>query len=255
MPTRPSDPSAETTHFGFREVPRRAKAGLVREVFDSVAGRYDVMNDLMSLGLHRLWKRALVDWLRPRPGMQLADLAGGTGDIAFRFLELAGGGAAATVVDINASMLAVGRARAGRHGHAGAVSWTVGDAERLPLADASVDAVTIAFGIRNCTEPAAVLREAHRVLRFGGRFLCLEFSRLALPGLSPLYDAWSFQAIPRIGQLVTRDRDAYVYLVESIRRFPEQERFAAMLAEAGLAQVAWRNLSGGVAAMHSGWKI
>ena len=246
-----STPPPDTTHFGFREVARTEKAGLVRDVFDSVADRYDLMNDLMSLGLHRLWKRALVDWLKPRPGMRLADLAGGTGDVAMRFLELAGGGAEAVVVDINPSMLAVGARRSGASG----ALWAAGDAERLPLADRSVDAVTIAFGIRNCTDIPAVLAEARRVLRFGGRFLCLEFSHLVLPGVGGLYDAWSFRAIPRIGRLVASDRAAYQYLVESIRRFPDQESFAGMIGDAGLTRVDWRNLSGGIAAMHSAWRI
>ena len=248
-----SEPVEGEADFGARKVPRAAKAGLVRGVFESVAPRYDLMNDLMSLGAHRLWRRALIDWLKPRPTMHLLDLAGGTGDIAQRFLAAAGG--RVTVLDINGAMLQVGRRRlAGRNG-AARIDWLQGDAERLPVRDRAVDAVTIAFGIRNCTDIAAVLAEARRVLRPGGRFLCLEFSRLALPGLAPIYDAYSTRVIPRLGEFVARDREAYVYLVESIRRFPPQRQFADMLETAGLGRVSWRDLTGGVVAMHSGWRI
>jgi len=243
---------ANEADFGFRQVPKADKARLVRGVFDRVAGRYDLMNDLMSAGAHRLWKAALIDWLKPRPEMHLLDLAGGTGDIAFRFR--AAGGGRVTVIDVNAEMVAVGRARARRRSCDG-VDWTVGDAERLPVADGAADAVTIAFGIRNCTDVGAVLREARRALKPGGRFICLEFSRLALPNLAPLYDAYSFRVIPAVGRIVAGDRDAYRYLVESIRRFPDQERFKAMIEAAGFGQVAYRNLAGGVAALHSGWRL
>ncbi|MDP6704831.1 MAG: class I SAM-dependent methyltransferase [Alphaproteobacteria bacterium] len=241
--------------FGFRRVPKADKATLVRDVFDTVARRYDVMNDLMSLGAHRVWKRALIDWLRPRPEMHLVDLAGGTGDIATRYLSAGGG--RVTVVDINGEMLSVGRRRVARRlaDGGGEIAWVQGDAERLPLVDGAADAVTIAFGIRNCTDIAAVLREARRVLKPGGRFLCLEFSRLALPGLAGLYDSYSFRLIPGLGAVVAGDRQAYRYLVESIRRFPDQSQFAAMIDEAGLARVNWRNLAGGVAAIHSAWRI
>ena len=243
----------DETHFGAETVPRAAKAGLVRGVFERVAPRYDLMNDLMSLGAHRLWRRALIDWLRPRPEMHLLDLAGGTGDMALRFLGAGGG--RVTVLDVNAAMLEVGRQRLARRRPEGRIDWLQGDAERLPIRDRAVDAVTIAFGIRNCTDIAAVLAEARRVLRPGGRFLCLELSRLALPGLARAYDAYSEHVIPRIGELVTRDREAYVYLVESIRRFSPQQQFADMLEAAGLGRVGWRNLSGGIVAMHSGWRI
>ena len=243
---------ADEADFGFRRVPREDKGRLVRGVFDRVAARYDLMNDLMSAGAHRLWKAALIDRLKPRPAMRLLDLAGGTGDIAFRFR--AAGGGPVTVIDVNAEMVGVGRGRARRRGLDG-VEWAVGDAERLPVADRAADAVTIAFGIRNCTDVAAVLREARRVLKPGGRFLCLEFSRLALPNLAPAYDAYSFKVIPEIGRLVTGDREAYRYLVESIRRFPDQARFKAMLEEAGLERVVYDNLAGGVAAIHSGWRL
>ena len=243
---------AEQADFGFQRVRREEKSRLVRGVFDSVAGRYDLMNDLMSAGAHRLWKAALIDALKPRPGMHLLDLAGGTGDVAFRFR--AAGGGRVTVIDVNAEMVGVGRARAARRKIEG-VDWVVGDAERLPVPDRAADAVTIAFGIRNCTDVSAVLREARRALKPGGRFICLEFSRLALPNLAPLYDAYSFKVIPAVGRAVTGDREAYCYLVESIRRFPDQERFRAMLEEAGLERATYRNLAGGIAALHAGWRL
>ena len=247
-------PSAETTHFGYREVSAAEKPRLVRGVFERVARRYDVMNDLMSAGLHRLWKAALVDWLRPRPTMHLVDVAGGTGDIAFRFL--AAGGGRASLLDINPAMLAVGRQRARRaRVDPQRLDWLCGDGERLPLPPRGVDAWTCAFGLRNMTDVPAALAEARRVLKPGGRFLALEFSRLALPNLEPVYDAYSFRVIPRLGQWVAGDREAYQYLVESIRRFPEQRRFAQMIEAAGFGNVAWRNLAGGVAALHSAWAI
>ncbi len=241
----------DTVSFGFAEVAASEKTGLVRGVFDSVAARYDLMNDAMSLGAHRIWKRALIDWLRPRSETRLLDLAGGTGDVARRFL--AAGGGEVVVADINEAMLAAGRKR-GR-GAGDRLRRVASDAERLPFADHAFDAVTIAFGIRNCTDISAVLEEARRVLRPGGRFLCLEFSRLALPGLERLYDAYSFRVVPRMGALLTGDPEAYVYLVESIRRFPDQRRFVAMIEDAGLARVEYRDLSGGIVAMHSAWKI
>lgn len=247
------DPSDSETHFGYRTVPEEQKSGLVRDVFDSVAGRYDLMNDLMSGGIHRLWKNAFMDTLRPRADMRLLDVGGGTGDIAFRFLER--GGREAVVCDINAEMLKVGRDRAIDRGLLSGLTWICGDAESLPVPDRSVDAFTIAFCIRNVTRIDAALAEARRVLRPGGRFLCLEFSHVALPLLSAGYDAYSFKLLPWIGQVVTGDRESYQYLVESIRRFPDQETFAAMIADAGLDQVTWRNLSGGIAAIHSAWRI
>lgn len=240
--------SESETHFGFRKVRTGDKAGLVRDVFDRVAGRYDLMNDTMSLGLHRAWKDAFVGWLVPRGQIKVADLAGGTGDIARRIVARAPE-AEVTVIDINAEMLAVGRRRVD------GVDWICGDAERLPLPDSCMDAVTIAFGIRNCTSPAAVLAEARRVLRPGGRFLCLEFSRNQVVGLDALYDTYSFKVIPRLGGLLAGDRDAYQYLVESIRQFPDQATFAAMIEAAGLSQVKVRNLAGGIAAMHSAWRV
>ncbi|HZD26228.1 MAG TPA: class I SAM-dependent methyltransferase [Alphaproteobacteria bacterium] len=243
----------ELAHFGFREIPAAEKASRVRAVFDSVARRYDLMNDLMSGGLHRLWKDAFVTWLRPRAGMHLVDLAGGTGDIAFRFRRAGGG--PVIVTDINAAMLSVGRGRAERRRLSEGLTWLCGDAEALPLPDGCADAVTCAFGIRNMTHVEAALAEIRRVLKPGGRFLCLEFSRLALPGLQGLYDAYSFRVVPRLGGLVAQDEESYRYLVESIRRFPDQDHFAAMIAAAGLGNVEYRNLAGGIAAMHSAWRI
>ncbi|MDP7549403.1 MAG: class I SAM-dependent methyltransferase [Alphaproteobacteria bacterium] len=241
-----------STDFGFQSVPWGEKTARVREVFDSVAGRYDVMNDLMSGGLHRLWKAAFITWLRPRTKMHLLDLAGGTGDIAFRFL--AAGGGRVTVADINQEMLLVGRKKARRRA-GGAIDWLCTDGESLPIPDASVDAVTCAFGIRNMTDKPQALAEIHRVLKPGGRFMCLEFSRLALPGLADLYDKYSFQVVPRLGRMVAGDEDSYRYLAESIRTFPDQDTFAAMITDAELDNVSYRNLAGGIAAMHSAWRI
>jgi ubiquinone/menaquinone biosynthesis methyltransferase len=248
------------THFGFRNVASSEKSGLVRGVFDSVASRYDIMNDLMSAGLHRLWKNALIDELDPKPGMRLLDVAGGTGDIAFRFLERSGkqsGEAKADVIvcDINASMLTVGRKRAAGRGFRDQLSWVCGDAELLPVKTHATDAYTIAFGIRNVTHIEKALAEAYRALKPGGRFLCLEFSQVALPLLAPLYEAYSFRVIPKLGQMITGDGEAYQYLVESIRRFPAQEKFARLIEAAGFSKVRYRNMSGGVVALHSGWRI
>jgi demethylmenaquinone methyltransferase / 2-methoxy-6-polyprenyl-1,4-benzoquinol methylase len=247
-----------TVSFGYRDVAEDEKSRLVGKVFTSVAARYDVMNDLMSMGIHRIWKQAMIDWLSPAPGTQLIDVAGGTGDISFRFLERLGSkaaGAKAVVCDINAEMLAVGRERAREQGHADHVTFVCADGEKLPYPDASFDAYTIAFGIRNFTHIDKALVEAYRVLKPGGRFLCLEFSKVDNALLSTLYDAWSFNVIPAVGQLVTNDRASYQYLVESIRRFPPQKKFADMITAANFAQVKWRDLSGGIAAMHSGWKF
>jgi demethylmenaquinone methyltransferase/2-methoxy-6-polyprenyl-1,4-benzoquinol methylase len=241
------------THFGFRDVEAGEKAGLVRDVFDRVAGRYDLMNDLMSGGVHRLWKATLIDQLRPRGDMRLLDVAGGTGDIAVRFRRAGGG--PVTVCDINAEMVGVGRDRAIDANLTTGIDWIVGDAEALPLPSASVDAYTIAFGLRNVTHIESALAEAHRVLRPGGRFLCLEFSHVARPTLAALYDRYSFNVLPALGRLVARDADAYRYLAESIRQFPDQASLAASLGEAGFERVDFRNLTQGVAAIHSGWRI
>ena len=247
------NPATETADFGFRSIPRAKKAGMVRAVFESVAPKYDLMNDIMSLGVHRVWKRIFVGDLNPRPGYRLLDLAGGTGDIAFGWL--AEGGGRAVLSDINPAMLSVGRDRALNKGLVGDVSFLVADAERLPLPDRSVDRVSMAFGLRNCTDKDAVLSEARRVLKPGGRFLCLEFSKVQVAVLAPIYDAWSFKVLPRIGQIIAKDGDSYQYLAESIRTFPDQERLAGMMRSAGLSRVTVRNLSGGIAAIHAGWRL
>jgi len=247
-----SDNSA-TIDFGFREVPVAAKRQLVREVFDSVAGKYDLMNDLMSLGVHRLWKRDFIAALEPRPGRTLLDLAGGTGDIATGWLKRGGG--PAILSDINAAMLSVGRDRATASGLLADLAFLVTDAEAIPLPDSAVDRVSMAFGLRNCTNKDRVLAEARRVLKPGGKFFCLEFSRLQIAAFERLYDAWSFQALPRIGGAVAKDSASYQYLAESIRMFPDQETLAGMMAAAGLERVSFRNLSGGIAAIHQGWRL
>jgi len=245
--------SSETADFGFKTVPRAQKSALVREVFDSVAGKYDVMNDLMSLGIHRLWKREFLSALDPRPNYTLLDLAAGTGDITFGWLKRGGG--KVVMSDINASMLSVGRDRATANGYLGDIEFLVADAEKLPLPDASFDRISMAFGLRNCTNKDKVIAEARRLLKPGGRFQVLEFSRLQIAGLEKLYDAWSFQALPRLGQLVAKDSESYQYLAESIRMFPDQETLKRMFEQAGLERVTYRNLSGGIAAIHAGWRL
>jgi demethylmenaquinone methyltransferase/2-methoxy-6-polyprenyl-1,4-benzoquinol methylase len=243
------------TWFGFRRVGTDEKPALVRGLFERVAGRYDLMNDLMSGGIHRLWKAAMIDWLAPRPDQLLLDVAGGTGDIAMRFLKKAGGEARVVVCDLTPAMLAVGRDRALDQGVIRGIDWVAGDAQALPLAPRSVDAYTIAFGLRNVTDIDRALAEARRVLKPGGRFLCLEFSQVVLPLLKELYDLYSFRLLPWMGQVVAGDRDAYVYLVESIRRFPDQEALLARIAAAGFGLPSYRNLSGGIAALHSAWRL
>ncbi len=245
----------KTTHFGYQTVDEDQKSGLVQGVFTRVASKYDVMNDLMSMGVHRVWKDAMMDWLAPRPGQRLLDVAGGTGDVSFRFLKRAGDGAHATVLDLTESMLIEGQKRAEAENMAHALDWLVGDAMALPFADNSFDVYTISFGIRNVTRIEDALSEAYRVLRPGGRLMVLEFSQLPVDGLQKLYDLYSFNVIPVMGQIVANDRDSYQYLVESIRRFPDQDRFADMIRAAGFGQVKYRNLSMGIAALHSGWKI
>ena len=239
--------------FGDRLVAENEKAPLVGRVFTSVASRYDLMNDLMSLGVHRLWKAAFMDWLGPRPSMRLLDVGGGTGDIALRFLER--GGTDVLVCDANRDMLERGRARAIDRGYLDAITWIGGDAEALPIADGAVDAYATAFCIRNVTRIPKALTEARRVLKPGGRFLCLEFSHPRDPVLDRLYGAYSSRVLPALGETVAGDRAAYQYLVESIRRFPCQDDFSAMIAAAGLERVRYRNLSGGIAAIHSAWRI
>ncbi len=245
------------TSYGFRDVAPGEKQHLVNDVFHKVANRYDLMNDLMSAGMHRVWKDAMVTWLNPpkRGDWRSLDVAGGTGDIAFRIVEASQRNAHVTVLDINGSMLSVGRERAEKRGIAGNVDFVEANAEELPFADDTFDAYTIAFGIRNVPRIEVALAEAARVLKPGGRFLCLEFSEVDMPLLDRVYDAWSFNAIPRIGQMVTGDGEPYRYLVESIRKFPNQRDFAAMITAAGLSRATWRDFSGGIAALHSAWKI
>jgi demethylmenaquinone methyltransferase/2-methoxy-6-polyprenyl-1,4-benzoquinol methylase len=254
----PGHDDAERTSFGFREVPTAEKQGLVNDVFNKVASRYDLMNDLMSGGAHRLWKQAMVAWLSPPRQSSVPypvlDLAGGTGDIAFRIAERSAP-ALITVGDINREMLAVGEKRAAEKGLTERVRFVEANAEELPFADASFQAVTIAFGIRNVPRIDKALTDIHRVLKPGGRFLCLEFSTVDVAGLDKLYEFFSFNVIPQIGKLVAGDGEPYRYLVESIRRFPNQARFAAMISAAGFQRVTHRNLTGGIAAIHSGWKL
>ncbi|CAN7683858.1 bifunctional demethylmenaquinone methyltransferase/2-methoxy-6-polyprenyl-1,4-benzoquinol methylase UbiE [Mesorhizobium caraganae] len=245
------------TSYGFKSVRPGDKQPLVNEVFHKVANRYDLMNDLMSAGLHRLWKDAMVTWLNPpkRPGWKVLDVAGGTGDIAFRIVDASHGNAHATVLDINGSMLSVGRDRAEKKGMSGNTDFVEANAEELPFSDGTFDAYTIAFGIRNVPRIDVALSEAFRVLKPGGRFLCLEFSEVEMPLLDKVYEAWSFNAIPQIGKMVTGDGEPYSYLVESIRKFPNQQNFASMITRAGFERVSFRNYSGGIAALHSGWKL
>ena len=244
----------KTTHFGYQTVDEDQKAGMVHGVFTNVASKYDIMNDVMSMGIHRVWKDAMMDWLAPRPGQTLLDVAGGTGDVAFRFLNRAPG-AKATVCDMTESMLIEGRKRAEAEQMATQLDWVVGDAMALPFEDNSFNVYTISFGIRNVTRIADALTEAYRVLKPGGRLMVLEFSQIPNDMMQKVYDLYSFNIIPRMGQVIANDRDSYQYLVESIRRFPDQETFAGMIRTAGFEQVKYRNLTMGIAALHSGWKI
>ncbi len=245
------------TSYGFRQVDKGQKQPLVNDVFHKVAERYDIMNDLMSGGMHRVWKDALVTWLNPphRSGWKVLDVAGGTGDVAFRIVEASDRNVEATVLDINASMLAVGKDRAVKRRLDPYVTFVEANAEELPFEDRAFDAYTVAFGIRNVPRIDRALTEAYRVLKPGGRFLCLEFSDVQLPLLDRAYEAWSFTAIPQIGKMVAGEAEPYRYLVESIRKFPNQANFAAMIRKAGFDRVTWRNYSGGIAALHSGWKL
>jgi demethylmenaquinone methyltransferase / 2-methoxy-6-polyprenyl-1,4-benzoquinol methylase len=260
MPDPLPDPSDETaqTSFGYREVSEGERQGLVNRVFAEVAERYDLMNDLMSGGLHRLWKDDLVAMLNPprsdRP-FRLVDVAGGTGDVAMRYARAGGRGATAVLCDISPEMIEVGQRRVAKAGLSERITFTQGNAEALPFPDRAFDAYTIAFGIRNVTHIDKALSEAHRVLKVGGRFLCLEFSQVQVPILDRLYDFHSFEVIPRLGALAAGGAEHYRYLVESIRKFPSQERFADMIRAAGFARVSYRNLTGGIAAIHSGWRI
>ena len=244
----------KTTHFGFQDIPEAEKAGRVRGVFGSVASKYDVMNDAMSFGIHRIWKDAMMDWLAPRPGQRLLDVAGGTGDISFRFLDRSGHGHA-TVLDLTEPMLVEGRKRAEAAKMAESLDWVVGDAMALPFADNSFDVYTISFGIRNVTRPQEALNEAYRVLKPGGRLMVLEFSQIPNDLMQKVYDLYSFNIIPQMGKVIANDRDSYQYLVESIRKFPDQETFLQMVKNAGFGQAKYRNLSMGIACLHSGWKL
>ena len=247
-----------TTHFGFRDVPLSDKQTLVNDVFHSVARRYDLMNDLMSGGLHRLWKQLTINALNPPRGdmpFDLLDVAGGTGDIAFRAAQAAGPGFRATVCDINSDMLAVGRERAAARHLDDRVSFVEGNAEALAFSSNTFDGYTIAFGIRNVPRIDSALREAYRVLRPGGRFLCLEFSTVDVPGLDRIYDLFSFNVIPTLGRAVTGDAESYRYLVESIREFPKPAALADMIRAAGFSRVGWQSFSGGIVALHSGWRL
>ncbi|PIE16225.1 MAG: bifunctional demethylmenaquinone methyltransferase/2-methoxy-6-polyprenyl-1,4-benzoquinol methylase UbiE [Rhodobacterales bacterium] len=244
----------KTTHFGFKTVAEADKANMVHGVFSNVASKYDVMNDAMSMGVHRLWKDAMMDWLAPRAGQKLLDVAGGTGDISFRFLKRAGQ-AHATVLDMTEAMLVEGAKRADASQLSEQLDWVVGDAMALPFKDNSFDVYTISFGIRNVTRIPDALSEAFRVLRPGGRLMVLEFSQIPNALMQKVYDLYSFNIIPKMGQIIANDRDSYQYLVESIRKFPKQETFADMIRTAGFENVKYRNLSMGIAALHSGWKI
>jgi demethylmenaquinone methyltransferase/2-methoxy-6-polyprenyl-1,4-benzoquinol methylase len=253
---------AETAHFGSRQVPLRAKQALVDDVFHSVARRYDLMNDLMSFGLHRAWKSALVTAVNPPKHLppkhlpfSVIDIAGGTGDIAFRIIDAGGAQTRVTVCDINPDMLAVGRERAMLRGGEQMVTFTEANAEALPFAERSFDAATIAFGIRNVPRIERALAEAYRVLKIGGRFVCLEFSSVDVPALDRIYDFYSFNVIPALGRMVVDDAESYRYLVESIRRFPKPQAFAAMLRAAGFARVSFQAMSGGIVTLHSGWRL
>ncbi|KAG1713728.1 Ubiquinone/menaquinone biosynthesis C-methyltransferase UbiE [Nymphon striatum] len=244
----------QTTHFGFETVNENDKAGLVQGVFSSVASKYDVMNDAMSLGIHRLWKEAMMDWLAPRPNQKLLDVAGGTGDIAFRFLKRAKVGHA-TVLDLTEPMLIEGRKRAEAEQLGASLDWVVGDAMALPFEDNTFDVYTISLGIRNVTRPQDALNEAFRVLKPGGRLMVLEFKQIPHELLQKPYDLYSFNAIPAMGKMITGDRDSYQYLVESIRKFPDADTFLDMVKSAGFENAKYRNLSMGIVALHSGWKL
>ena len=248
-----NQPKTEWIDFGFETVPVNEKQSRVADVFSSVASSYDIMNDLMSGGVHRLWKDALMDWLAPCKGQVLIDLAGGTGDIALRFLKR--GGSHVHVVDINPDMISAGKKRRDIKAYSNQLDWTVASAEDVPLQTGTAERVTISFGLRNVTNRDMALREAFRVLKPGGRFCCLEFSTVQNATFSKLYDLWSFNALPQLGRMVARDEAAYRYLAESIRTFPAQHDLARMMSEAGFAQVRFRNLSNGIAAIHSGWKL
>ncbi|MDA7827289.1 bifunctional demethylmenaquinone methyltransferase/2-methoxy-6-polyprenyl-1,4-benzoquinol methylase UbiE [Rhodobacteraceae bacterium] len=249
-----TDDTQTTTHFGFQTVPESEKASKVQGVFGSVASKYDIMNDVMSMGIHRIWKDAMMDWIAPRAGQRLLDVAGGTGDISFRFLKRAGYGHA-TVCDLTEPMLVEGRKRAEADQMADQLDWVVGDAMALPFEDNTFDVYTISFGIRNVTRPQDALNEAYRVLKPGGRLMVLEFSHIPNDMMQWMYDKYSFNFIPTMGKIIANDRDSYQYLVESIRKFPDQDTFLNMVRAAGFENAKYRNLTMGIACLHSGWKI
>ena len=249
-----STDNQHSTSFGFRTVDSGAKTGMIRDLFASVANRYDVMNDAMSLGAHRIWKSAMIDWLAPRPGQKILDLAGGTGDIAVRILRRSAR-TDLTVVDLTEEMIRAGQRRAKNVSLGESIQWVAADALKMPFVDRSFDRCTIAFGIRNFADIDAALREIRRILKPGGRLMILEFSDLRHVGLRGIYDKYSFHCIPALGSLLAHDRDSYRYLVESIRRFPDQRTFANLIGNAGFDHVKFRNLSMGIAALHSAWKL
>jgi len=257
----PRDPTAtpdaaqpESTHFGYQQVPKGEKAARVAEVFHSVAGKYDLMNDLMSLGIHRLWKRFTIDHAALRPGDRVLDIAGGTGDLSAQFARRVGHQGLVVLADINASMLQVGRSRLSDRGVVGNIVYAQANAEALPFPDNSFDCISIAFGLRNVTDKERALRSMQRVLKPGGRLLVLEFSKPVLPGLAPIYDLYSFSVLPRLGQLITGDAASYRYLAESIRMHPDQQTLQQMMEQAGFIRCDWFNLTGGVVALHRGYK-
>ena len=243
------------TDFGFSRVKSKDKSNLVKKIFENVSGRYDLMNDFMSLGIHRVWKKSMLDWLAPRRGQSLIDVAGGTGDIAFNFIKRAKTGANATILDLTESMMIDGKKKTIDLPEESQINWVCGDAMRMPFSDSTFDVYTISFGKRNVTNISKTLSEAYRVLKPGGRLMILEFSSVNNDLISWIYDKYSFNIIPKLGELVSNDRESYQYLVESIRKFPNQEKFSEMIINEGFRKVKYRDLSFGIAALHSAWKF
>ena len=243
------------TDFGFSRVKSKDKSNLVKKIFENVSGRYDLMNDFMSLGIHRVWKKSMLDWLAPRRGQSLIDVAGGTGDIAFNFIKRAKTGANATILDLTESMMIEGKKKTIDLPEESQINWVCGDAMRMPFSDSTFDVYTISFGIRNVTNISKTLSEAYRVLKPGGRLMILEFSSVNNDLISWIYDKYSFNIIPKLGEFVSNDRESYQYLVESIRKFPNQEKFSEMIINEGFRKVKYRDLNFGIAALHSAWKF
>tara|TARA_B000000441_G_scaffold131380_1_gene115872 strand:- start:471 stop:1217 length:747 start_codon:yes stop_codon:yes gene_type:complete len=243
------------TDFGFSRVKSKDKSNLVKKIFENVSGRYDLMNDFMSLGIHRVWKKSMLDWLAPRRGQSLIDVAGGTGDIAFNFIKRAKTGANATILDLTESMMIEGKKKTTDLPEESQINWVCGDAMRMPFSDSTFDVYTISFGIRNVTNISKTLSEAYRVLKPGGRLMILEFSSVNNDLISWIYDKYSFNIIPKLGEFVSNDRESYQYLVESIRKFPNQEKFSEMIINEGFRKVKYRDLTFGIAALHSAWKF